>query len=180
MKKKENYKEDYNNKHLSDLDKIKEGYQKLEDITGEVYAEDENKYIQINEDFYNNFLVSTEGMMKQDIFIRLKNKIEHYDGNNNIDKQRELFNEIISKTKEMRDKAKEDHEYSSKLLKDMVNNSKKNIINNTINYEVICMTLDKISKEIVRERKDIYINYEKVLLNFKDIIKDLCLFFKIN
>ena len=42
------------------------------------------------------------------------------------------------------------------------------------------MTLDKISKEIVRERKDIYINYEKVLLNFKDIIKDLCLFFKIN
>ena len=162
MKKKENYKEDYNNKDLSDLYKIKEGYQKLEDITGEVYAEDENKYIQINEDFYNNFLVSTEGMMKQDIFIRLKNKIEHYDGNN------------------MRDKAKKDQEYSSKLLKDMVHNSKNNIINNTINYEVICMTLDKISKEIVRERKDIYINYEKVLLNFKDIIKDLCLFFKIN
>ena len=38
-------------------------------------------------------------MMNQDIFIKLKNKIENYDGNNNIDKERKLFNEIISKTK---------------------------------------------------------------------------------
>ena len=81
------------------MDKIKERYQTVEDITGEVYAEEEDKYIQINEDLYNDFLTSSEGMMSQDIFIRLKNKIENYDGNKNIDKQRKLFNEIISKTK---------------------------------------------------------------------------------
>ena len=117
--------------------------------------------------------------MKQDIFIRLKNKIENYDGNNNIDKERKLFNEIISKIKEMKDKAKEDHEYTRELLENMINNSKKNIKNDKNNYEIICMTLDKIHKEIVNKRKDIYINYEKSLLNFKDLIKDLCLFFKI-
>ena len=79
----------------------------------------------------------------------------------------------------MIDKAKEDHEYSRKLFKDILNNIKKNVINNKTTYENICITLNKIFKEIVRERKHIYINYDTVLLNFKDLIKDLCLFFKI-
>ena len=46
MNKKQDYKVDYNNENLSDLDKIKESYQKVEDITGEVYANEEDKYIQ--------------------------------------------------------------------------------------------------------------------------------------
>ena len=54
-----------------------------------------------------------------------------------------------------------------------------NIQGNFLKICYICRTLDNISKEIVRKRKDIYINYEKALLNFKDLIKDFSLFFKI-
>ena len=54
-----------------------------------------------------------------------------------------------------------------------------NIQGNFLKICYICRTLDNISIEIVRKRKDIYINYEKALLNFKDLIKDFSLFFKI-
>ena len=79
----------------------------------------------------------------------------------------------------MKAKAKEAYEYSNKLLEDILINSKKNALNNQEKKKIIYETFEKISKEIVKERKEEYINYEKVLLNLKDKIKDLNLFFNI-
>ena len=179
MKKNDDYKLD-DNKEPSDLDKIKENYQKIENFTGDLFRYDEDKYIMINADFFDCFFKNIESIMKQDNFIKIRNKIENYDGANNIDKEKTIFNEIISKINEIKAKSKEEHEYSRKLLKDILSNCKSNIKKNKENYEIIYKTWEKISKEIVMERKNIYINYERLLLNYKEIIKDLSLFFNIN
>lgn len=169
-----------NNKNkLTDLEQIKQDYQRVEENTLKFNSKNERKYIYIMDSLFYYFLVGYKEMMKQDSFIRLKNTLDNYKGENNIDKEKKIFNEIIYRATEIQTKGKEDYDYSRELLEDLLNNCKKNIQNDSINTNNIIITFERLCKVIIKEKKEAYINYEKQLINFKDLIKDLCLSLKI-
>ena len=73
-----------NNKNkLTDLEQIKQDYQRVEENTLKFNSKNERKYIYIMDSLFYYFLVGYKEMMKQDSFIRLKNTLDNYKGENN-------------------------------------------------------------------------------------------------
>ena len=101
-------------------------------------------------------------------FIKLKEKIYNYSGDKNLEQEKEKINYIITESNKMKNVAKEEREYYDTILEDLYSSERKFGKINDVER-----TYDNICQDIIDSRINIYLKFEKKLINFNDLIKDL-------
>ena len=154
-----------NNNGIKELEEIKNSYYEFE----EMYTKNEKiRYISTNSLIYHFFNIRLEKIILGEKFIKLKEKINNYSGDKNLEQEKEKINYIITESNKMKNEAKEEDEYYDKILEDLYSSERKFGKINDVER-----TYDNICQDIIDSRINKYLKYEKKLIHFNDLIKDL-------
>jgi len=124
-----------------------------------------NSYIILNLNLICWFLTRYDLLYKNTDLKDLKERIEHYNGKEDIVELKKKFDDIITASKNPKQKAEKESEFYDILIANIMKKNK-----HKGNHEEVC-------EEIINSRIISYIKYEKQIINLKDKIKELILIY---
>ena len=154
-----------NNNGIKELEEIKNKYYEFEQM---LPKNNKIRYVLANNLIYCYFKLRLEKIILDEKFIKLKEKIYNYLGDKNIEQEKEKINYIITESNKMKNEAKEEYDFYYNILSDLnYSEIKFGEIND------VKRTYENICQDIIDSRINKYLKYEKKLINFRDLIKDL-------